>query len=247
MFWGGLRLKEELPKLITGDYTDDRIDGAAYRLRVGPEVYVSPTGEPDDPRNKPKTQLKEGQGFTVPAGQFGFILTQEEVKVPPTAIAFISMRAGYKFQGLVNVSGFHVDPNYDGRLIFSVFNAGPGPVHLSQGEECFLIFYADLDRPGDGKVKEGYDTIPSKLTGPIAGGLQSFAGLLSKINENDKKLTDRVNTLEREQAVVKWAMALAIGALVTVGLRECSFTRQPDQSKSGITAPASPTPAPRTP
>jgi dCTP deaminase len=236
-----------LPALVT-DYKPERIDRASYRLRVGPEVYVSPTGEPDDPRNKPKTRLEEKDGFTVPAGQFGFILTEENVKVPPTAIAFISMRANYKFQGLVNVSGFHVDPNYDGRLIFSVFNAGPGPVHLSRGEECFLIFYADLDQPKQLGVKKGYDSIPSHLTGPIAGGLQSFAGLLSKIYENDKKLNDRVNTLEREQAVLKWAMALAVGALVAVGLRECSFTRPAaDQSKAGISAPASPTPAPRTP
>jgi dCTP deaminase len=245
MFWGGVRLKEELPDLITG-YKESRIDRASYRLRVGPEVYVSPTGEPDDPRNKPKTQLKEGQGFTVPAGQFGFILTEESIKVPQGAIAFISMRAGYKFQGLVNVSGFHVDPNYDGRLVFSVFNAGPGPVHLSRGEECFLIFYADLDRPEEVGVKKGYNAIPSSLTGPIAGGVQSFAALLSKINENDKKLTDRVNTLEREQAVVKWALALAVGALLTVGLRECSFSRT-DQPKAGMSAPVSPSPAPRTP
>lgn len=247
MFWGGSRLEKELPALIS-DYSDKRIDRASYRLRIGPEVYVSPTGEPDDPRNKPKTLLSDKQGFTVPAGQFGFILTEETVKVPNGAIAFISMRASYKFRGLVNVSGFHVDPNYDDRLIFSIFNAGPGPVHLSRGEECFLIFYADLDQPKDLPVKNGYDSIPSELTGPIAGGLQSFASLLSKMNENDKKLTDRVNTVEREQAVLKWAMALAIGALVTIGLRECSFTRpQADQSKAGISTPASPTPAPRTP
>jgi dCTP deaminase len=88
MFWGGSRLEKELPALIS-DYCDKRIDHASYRLRVGPEVYVSPTGEPDDPRNKPKTRLGEKQGFTVPAGQFGFILTEETVKVPPKAIAFI--------------------------------------------------------------------------------------------------------------------------------------------------------------
>jgi dCTP deaminase len=247
MFWGGSRLEKELPALVAG-YKPERIDGASYRLTVGPEVYVSPTGEPDDPRNKPKTQLAEGQGFTVPAGQFGFILTEEKIIVPTSAIAFISIRAGYKFQGLVNVSGFHVDPNYEGRLIFSVFNAGPGPVHLCRGEDCFLIFYADLDQPKQVPKKEGFDSIPSRLTGPIAGGLQSFASLLSKINENDKKLTDRVSTVEREQAVLKWAIALAIGALVTVGLRECSFSRpQADQSKAGISAPASPTPLPRAP
>jgi len=247
MFWGGLRLEKELPALVT-DYEPERIDGASYRLRIGPEVYVSPTGEPDDPRNKPKTLLADGQGFTVPAGQFGFILTEEKIIVPTSAIAFISIRAGYKFQGLVNVSGFHVDPNYEGRLIFSVFNAGPGPVHLSRGEDCFLIFYADLDQPKQGARKEGFDSIPSRLTGPIAGGLQSFAGLLSKINENDKKLTDRVNTVEREQAVLKWAMALAVGAILTVGLRECSFSRpQADQAKASNSTPVLPIPAPRTP
>jgi dCTP deaminase len=99
MFWGGERLRSELGPLIS-DYSPDRLDRASYRLRVGPEVYVSPTGEPDDPRNKPKTQLTEGQGFTIPAGQFGFVLTEETVRVPVEAIAFISIRAGYKFRGL---------------------------------------------------------------------------------------------------------------------------------------------------
>lgn len=240
MFWGGERLKADLGALIT-DFDLNRVDHASYRLRVGPEVYVSPTGEPDDPRNKPKTLLAEGQGFTIPAGQFGFVLTEERVTVPKEAIAFISIRAGYKFRGLVNVSGFHVDPNYEGRLIFSVFNAGPGPVHLSRGEPCFLIWYADLDRPSDVEKKLGFDSIPSELTGPIAGGLQSFAGLLSKINENDKKLGDRISVVEREQAVLKWALALAVGALLTLGLRECSFSR-PSVTPPTTTAPASSSP-----
>lgn len=233
MFWGGKRLEAELPALIS-EYHPSRLDRASYRLRVGPEAYVSPTGEPDDPRNKPKTNLAEGQGFTIPAGQFGFILTEERVTVPVSAIGFISIRAGYKFRGLVNVSGFHVDPAYEGRLIFAVFNAGPGPVHLSRGEPCFLIWYADLDQPTDLETRPGYDTIPSELTGPIAGGLQSFAGLLSKIN--DKKTADRVGAIEREQAVLKWAMALAVGALVTLGLRECSIQRPPDRPAASASA-----------
>jgi len=224
MFWGGERLKAQLGLLIS-DYDPDRVDRAAYRLRVGPEIYVSPTGEADDPRNKPKTKLTPGQGFTIPAGQFGFILTEERITVPKEAIAFISIRAKYKFRGLVNVSGFHVDPAYEGRLIFSIFNAGPGPVHLSQGEECFLIWYADLDQPSDLDMKKGFDTIPSELTGPIAGGLQSFAGLLSKINENDKKMAERIGVVEREQAVLKWATALVLGAVLSLGLKDCSLNR----------------------
>jgi dCTP deaminase len=238
MFWGKLRLKEELGKLVD-EYDEARIDDAAYRLRVGNEVYVSPTGTPDDPLNKPKKSLRKDEGFTIPAGQFGFILTEERVRVPGDAIAFISMRAKYKFRGLVNVSGFHVDPNFYGKLIFSVFNAGPGPVHLSRGEPCFLIWFADLSgAPEKCPVKPGYDNIPSELTGPIAQGVESYAGLNSKIDETNRNLSEKIATLEREQAVLKWATALAVGALITVGLRTCTFSRDNASLSHQATIPA---------
>lgn len=242
MFWGGERLKDELGALID-DYDVKRVDRAAYRLRVGGEVYVSPTGEPNDPRNKPKKPLGEGESFTIPAGQFGFILTEERIRVPQHAIAFISIRATYKFRGLVNVSGFHVDPRYEGKLLFSVFNAGPGAVHLSRGEECFLIWYASLDRPSVLQTKMGFEAIPSDLLGPIATGVESFAGLKSKIDENDKKLSDRVTTVEREQAVMKWASALLIGAIITFGLKECSLSR-PAAAPAAAVSSTVPSPSP---
>ncbi|MFA7585394.1 MAG: deoxycytidine triphosphate deaminase [Novosphingobium sp.] len=240
MFWGSEKLARELPKLIP-TYDDLRLDGAAYRLSVGEEVYVSPTGQPDDPRNKPKTQLAPGVGCTVPPGQFGFILTEEEVEVPSHALALISIRATYKFAGLVNVSGFHVDPGFKGKLLFSVFNAGPNPVHLSRNDQCFLIWYADLVEAGPAATKPGYTSIPSHLTGPLASGIQSFAGLESKISESEKKLSDRVTTLEREQAVLKWAFGLAIGALLTLGLKQCAIDRPPDQPNAAIASSPSQT------
>lgn len=242
MFWGGERLKDELGALVD-DYNVKRVDRAAYRLRVGGEVYVSPTGEPNDPRNKPKKPLGEGESFTIPAGQFGFILTEERIRVPQHAIAFISIRATYKFRGLVNVSGFHVDPHYEGKLLFSVFNAGPGAVHLSRGEECFLIWYASLDRPSILQKKMGFDAIPSDLLGPIASGVESFAGLRSKIDENDKKLSERVTAVEREHAVMKWASALIIGAAITLGLKECSLSRAAAATPTAAASSVAPAPS----
>jgi dCTP deaminase len=48
--------------------------------------------------------------------------------------------------GLINVSGFHVDPGFYGKLIYAVYNAGPSEIHLSRGTEMFLIWFADLDK-----------------------------------------------------------------------------------------------------
>src|SRR5208337_5222667 len=165
------------------------------------------TSEADDAKTKSKISLAEGQSFTVPPGQFAFLLTEERVTIPPNAIAFISVRAGVKFRGLVNVSGFHVDPGYHGRLVFSVFNAGPAPVHLQRGDDCFLIWYADLDRTSTRiKSGEGFDNIPTKLINPIAGEIQSFEGLLAKIKDTDNKLTAKLYAIERQQSAIRWAV-----------------------------------------
>ena len=145
MFWSGETLSERLNTLIA-PFEPKRIDCAAYTLAVGPEVYVSPSDQTVDPATVTIRKLGDGEAFTIPPGQFAFVLTEEVVSVPADALAFISIRAKTKFRGLVNVSGFHVDPGYRGQLTFAVFNAGPVPVHLKRGQAIFLIWFASLDR-----------------------------------------------------------------------------------------------------
>jgi dCTP deaminase len=48
------------------------------------------------------------------------------------------MKFKIKQRGLVNVSGFHVDPGYSGKLLFSVYNAGPRSIVLTRGEPVFV-------------------------------------------------------------------------------------------------------------
>ena len=213
-FWSGETLGERLAELVA-PFDPARIDCAAYRLRVGPEIYVSPTDQAKDAQTRSKVALDAGEAFTVPAGQFAFLLTEERVAVPDTALAFISVRATIKFRGLVNVSGFHVDPGYKGRLVFSVFNAGPGPVHLARGDECFLIWYADLDRQTKlAKTGAGFDDIPTKLINPIAGEVQSLAGL-----------SKRMDALAAEQTLVRVIGLMLLAVLLGWFIRELTASR----------------------
>lgn len=136
MFWSGETLHERLMQLID-PFTPDRVDCAAYTLSIGDEIYVSPNEQASDPTTVTVRKLEPGDAFTIPPGQFAFLLTEEVVSVPADALAFISIRAKSKFRGLVNVSGFHVDPGYQGQLTFAVFNAGPVPIHLKRGQPIF--------------------------------------------------------------------------------------------------------------
>ena len=219
MFWSGETLSERLKTLIDR-FLPGRVDCAAYTLSIGPEVYVSPNDQTADPTTVTIRKLSDGEAFTIPPGQFAFLLTEEVVSVPADALAFISIRAKTKFRGLVNVSGFHVDPGYRGQLTFSVFNAGPVPIHLKRGQPIFLIWYANLDCETaikkEGTIHKGID--PQVVTA-IAGELQSFASVSKKIVDVDKALGDRVHALEREQTKYHVIGAASLTLLIALTIK----------------------------
>ena len=135
MFWSGETLSRRLKTLID-PFHSGRVDCAAYLLSIGPEVgksevNVSPNDQTADPTTVTVRKLGDGEAFTIPPGQFAFLLTEEVVSVPADALAFISIRAKTKFRGLVNVSGFHVDPGYRGQLTRQLHNIAP---HLAYAE-----------------------------------------------------------------------------------------------------------------
>lgn len=239
MFWGNDELKRRLKDLIE-PYDSNLMDRATYRLTIGAEIYVSPTGVGGDSKLKTKKQLSAGEHFQIPAGQFALLITEECVYVPEDALAFISIRAGYKFQGLVNVSGFHVDPGFRGRLIFSVFNAGPSSVHLSRGEDCFHIWFADLRDHTPIGDKVGYRDIPPALVKHVAEGIQSLSGLETKINEAEKKLVDRLISVEKQQSIMWWLGSLILGVGIALGISQLNKSPVPAASPAVtvITTPA---------
>ena len=217
MFWGPRRLKAEISgRALVTDFREDRIDGASYRLSIGHEVYVSPSVGTTDATSKSITRLKDREAFAIPPGQFAFLLTEETVKLGRKEIAFISIRATTKYRGLVNVSGFHVDPGFNGRLTFAVFNAGPVPVHLRQGDEIFLIWYAELT-DGVHCSKPGHDRIRSQWINGVSGELYSLAGIAASVTDVEQRLDHRLNAVTRELAILRVVAAIALTALVAVG------------------------------
>lgn len=219
LFW----LPGPAPHYAAQDYDFDienRLRAASYNLLMGSEAYVTPVDESD---TRSVRLLDNGEGFIIPPGQFAFLLTHEAVHVPANAFAFLALRAkALKFQGLLNVSGFHIDPGYNGRLVLAVYNAGPGQIHLRQGQPLFEVFFADLDQPTNKPYANPIFRIEPSFISPIAGQFETLKGLRSKIEEVQSDLDTRIHAIEREQGIVRWASALLLGVAITLGVRECS-------------------------
>jgi dCTP deaminase len=199
-FWSGNKLLARMPALVS-DFSVNRIDCAAYTLRMGGQYYLS-ASEAEIGTNKIRV-LVEGDSVAIPSGQFAVLLTEERVTVPTDAVAFISMKSGLKARGLVNVSGFHVDPGYSAPLRFAVFNAGPSTICVKQGEDSFLIWYADLDQKDyEHSKKENQNRVYAR--GITSADVSSLTGAVKTVSV----LAEKVGQLERTQIWMKYLIGL---------------------------------------
>ncbi|MBQ8699264.1 MAG: hypothetical protein IJ521_09765 [Schwartzia sp.] len=132
-----------------------------YKLHLGDEAYISTDDMP--------INLNVNPFIVIKPGDFALLLTEEELNLPSNVMAFINIRFDYKQKGLINVSGFHVDPLYVGKLIFSVFNAGSKDIVLRKRDAVFMIFFQTLDDAPATKKYPGYNCIPASMIEQIRG------------------------------------------------------------------------------
>lgn len=223
-FWSGAKLKKVgQSKPFVDPFDPKQIDCSAYTLRMGSQAYVTPSNGSekdnfrlnlDTPENATGywgTYTRGRATLSIPAGQFGFLLTEEAVRIPKNAMGFISLKSGIKFKGLINVSGFHVDPGFQGNLIYSVYNAGPSPIHLARGDDLFLLWLADLSDAEDeqytkvGKAKQV--EIPTRLISEVDRETYS----LQSMSEDFRKLSNDFRVLKAQAAVWGIVLPIAIG------------------------------------
>jgi dCTP deaminase len=162
-----------------------------------------------------------GAKIVIPPGQFGLLVTRETVRVPPNVIAFISIRAGIKFQGPVNVSGFHVDPGYRGQLKFAVYSAGSRTIVLDQDQRVFMIWFADLDHTDDNPYPDrppAPNVITADDVARIQGEVASPAVPKKQIDELKAELDKKFHAAEQTRLFNRGLIMLLLGIAVTIGL-----------------------------
>lgn len=130
--------------VISEDSFDpDSIKRGAYELSLGREVYET-SNTSKTILTSPPSFRRENIQFSIEPGQFAMLLTEERVNIPNGFIGFLSVRSKFKFKGLINVSGFHVDPGYEGHLKFTVYNAGGRSITLTRGSRMFPMWISTM-------------------------------------------------------------------------------------------------------
>jgi dCTP deaminase len=228
-FWSTEKLRAQLPPLIE-NFDPARVKHGAYELSLGPEVVIS--------GNHTKTLLAEHEQIAIPAGQFAHLLTEESVEIPHSAIAFISIKTSVKKTGLINVSGFHVDSGFKGRLIFSVYNAGVGSVVLSRLDPTFLIWFADLDQttkePYRGAHQHQHE-LSNADTMTLQGSVASPPALARRLEELDARVS-------RWFGAIRWILLTLLAAAIAATVKHYLDAPKPPATTDTIRAVGSSVP-----
>ncbi|WP_446745595.1 dCTP deaminase [Silvibacterium acidisoli] len=182
----------------------NNINQSSYDLCLGKEIYMVGNAAP-------QILTKDMPYATLIPGQFAILTTHEIVSLPNELLAFISLKSTYKFQGLVNISGFHVDPTFEGKLRFGVQNVGPSDIRLKCGEPTFTIFFSTLssDRTGKSRKDNGNTHFRPSKNGIRLQDVQLLGG-------GSLTLASLHNEVERLSTLVKIYGGLAIAALVAL-------------------------------
>jgi dCTP deaminase len=244
-FWTTEKLFEVLAdKKLIPQYDPNRVKVGAYELSMGSEYFV--TADADGKRQTTKQCLSPGEQFVIPPGQFALLITEESVNLPANVISFISIKASVKFRGLINISGFHVDPGFSGRLKFSVQNAGSQHAVIAQGQALFLIWFSNLDRttayPYNGEHNNQME-ITAKDVEQISGEIASPGQLLRDIvelrTESERQHTDlqeRITLLNSRMSNAVWFFAIPLVVGIVLMVLQAYFQKSPQPLVVNVSA-----------
>lgn len=226
-FIGGQQLQSFLTRnsVITNNegqniFESNRIDQVAYQLSLGSEVFRT-----DNKDKKAEVLDDKHKYIDINPGQFCLLMTEEYINVPADKLAFISIKAKQKLKGLINVSGFHVDPGFKGKLLFSVYNAGPSVITLEYKKSYFLIWFADLEIElttdylynNKNNHHQGQSSIdPEYLSALKKEEMTSPNILLQRIKDTETEFTRKIDDKNRKILDNKYLHTVLIGLAAAI-------------------------------
>ncbi len=174
--------EDEISIIEWSTFDEKQLQQASYDLRLGPDSYIVGADVPIH------LSMDKQSHLNIAPGQFALLMTHEVLNIPSDILCFISLRNSFKMRGLVNISGFHVDPSHRGKLVFAVNNVGPSDIRLRLEDPTFTIFFARVE--GDiGKKREPFgEKLPLQYVNLLGGSSVTLSRLQKELDDLKSKV-----------------------------------------------------------
>lgn len=183
------QIKEAVGKgeLGIGDFSEDCVEPASYDIRVGEFAYTSTT--------RSMINLAEKGLVILEPGDFGVILTLEEIRMPVNMVARFGLKSSFARKGMFASTGPQIDPGFHGRLKVGVINLSPTPIPLTFREKFCTLEFHRLEQPSTRPYSGPYQDQVELTSKDIEHMLDSKGMVYSEVLTTLSSLSKNVSTL----------------------------------------------------
>lgn len=188
--------------LVIEPFDDAQVEPASYDLRVGRQGATA--------SKKELVDIEKSGYLLLEPGDFGIIVTLEEIRLDNQHTGRFGLRSKYTRRGLIASTGPQIDPGFHGRLILSVMNLAPTSIALPYKESIVSVEFHSLEQPTahayagpyQDKLELGAEEIEF-ITQAESMALPEVINTLSALSRDVAALTASVN-------VLKWVIPIIV-------------------------------------
>ncbi len=194
-----LRTAVESATFLQGGVVDCA-EGVKYDFRLSPRILKAKFTRPVDANQLSEIEKRD---LIVDPGEVVFVLTEERLKLPMNMVAQLSPKRKLSHAGILTLGGFCIDPGYEGRLLFGLFNFSSTPFPLIPGKKLVAATFFRLEGQELGDFPqplEPLDDFPDELVtvmqkySPVAA--QSVVESVSKLQRDLAALREEIRSHE---------------------------------------------------
>ena len=120
-------------------------------LSAGTAVWKTPTSNRYGGSVETRSYSPESSGYlqptvTVHPGQMIFVVTREDIAMPPDLCGTVYSRNSLALAGILALNAGHVDSGYHGPIVIRLINLRAIPWTLTLGDAIFTITFQTVDR-----------------------------------------------------------------------------------------------------
>ncbi len=157
--------KAVIEQSLIKDGDETCVEGNKYDFRLGKRILKASFKTPIDTNELSPTEIA---GLVVDPNEMVFVLTEERLELPENIKAELSPKRKLSHAGVLILGGFCIDPRYQGKLLFGIYNFTSTPFLLRPGKKLIAAqFYklSEQELSKNAPTPEPIEDFPDDLIG----------------------------------------------------------------------------------
>lgn len=181
-------------KTFIKDGKSENVEGVKYDFCLSSRILKSKYKKPIDINKLSET---ERANLVIEPGEVVFALTEETLDLPNNMIANLSPKRKLGHEGILIITGFCIDPLYNGKLLVGMYNFSSSPFPIMPGKKLIAALFYELQEDEVEEFKRP-DACIQDFPEDIVNMMERYSPIsIESLNNDLSNVHSKLNSLEK--------------------------------------------------